>query len=95
MEVRKFIIAPDVSIREAIRQLDQTARKILVVEENNKLAGVLTDGDIRRWILKNKDISMPVRLIMNTAPVVIKKREKPSGAGDHERKANRRAAPGK
>ncbi|SET86563.1 nucleotidyltransferase family protein [Lacrimispora sphenoides] len=73
MEVRKFIIAPDVSIREAIRQLDQTARKILVVEENNKLAGVLTDGDIRRWILKNKDISMPVRLIMNTAPVVIKK----------------------
>ena len=37
MEVRKFIIAPDVSIREAIRQLDQTARKILVVEENNKL----------------------------------------------------------
>lgn len=27
MEVRKFIIAPDVSIREAIRQLDQTARK--------------------------------------------------------------------
>lgn len=73
MEVRKFIIAPDASIRDAIRQLDQTARKILVVEENNKLAGVLTDGDIRRWILKNKDISMPVRLIMNPAPVVIKK----------------------
>jgi dTDP-glucose pyrophosphorylase/predicted transcriptional regulator len=73
MEVGKFIIAPDVSIRDAIRQLDQTARKILVVEEDHKLAGVLTDGDIRRWILKNKDISMPVRLIMNTAPVVIKK----------------------
>lgn len=73
MEVHKFIIAPDCSIREAIKQLDQTARKILVVEENHKLAGVLTDGDIRRWILKNKDISMPVRLIMNTNPVVIKK----------------------
>uniref|UniRef100_UPI000AF28E27 CBS domain-containing protein n=1 Tax=Clostridium sp. NkU-1 TaxID=1095009 RepID=UPI000AF28E27 len=95
MEVRKFIIAPDASIRDAIRQLDQTARKILVVEENNKLAGVLTDGDIRRWILKNKDISMPVRLIMNPAPVVIKKEKKPSGPGDHEGKANRRASHGK
>lgn len=73
MEVRKFIITPDCSIREAIRQLDQTAKKILVVEEDHKLAGVLTDGDIRRWILKNKDISMPVRLIMNTSPIVIKK----------------------
>ena len=74
---------------------NQTARKILVVEEDHKLAGVLTDGDIRRWILKNKDISMPVRLIMNTSPVVIKKEKSHRGPGDHERKANRRAAHGK
>lgn len=76
MDVSKFFIAPDIPIREAIRQLDQTAKKILVVVEDHKLIGVLTDGDIRRWILKNKDISLPVHLIMNPNPVVIKIEER-------------------
>lgn len=75
MEVSRFFISPDIPIREAIGQLDRTAKKILVVTEEKKLAGVLTDGDIRRWILKNKDISLPVRLIMNPSPIVIKKEE--------------------
>ncbi|MEY8355927.1 nucleotidyltransferase family protein [Lachnospiraceae bacterium 54-53] len=76
MEVSKFFITPDIPIRDAIRQLDQTAKKLLVVVKDNKLAGVLTDGDIRRWILKNKDISLPVHLIMNPSPVFIKKEER-------------------
>ena len=75
MEVSKFFITSDIPIREAIKQLDQTAKKLLVVVEHKKLIGVITDGDIRRWILKNKDISLPVRLIMNTSPIVLKKEE--------------------
>ncbi|WP_077611679.1 nucleotidyltransferase family protein [Clostridium sp. Marseille-P2415] len=75
MEVSRFFISPDIPIREAIGQLDRTAKKILIVTEEKKLAGVLTDGDIRRWILKNKDISLPVRFIMNPSPIVIKKEE--------------------
>lgn len=75
MEVSKFFITPETPIREAIRQLDMTAKKILVVVEDSKLIGVLTDGDIRRWILKNKELSLPVRLVMNTSPVFVKKED--------------------
>jgi dTDP-glucose pyrophosphorylase len=76
MEVRKFFITPEASIREAISQLDQTAKKLLVVVENNKLIGIITDGDIRRWILKNGDITKPIHLIMNTSPVYLKEEER-------------------
>lgn len=75
MELNKFFISPDLPIRDAIRQLDLTAKKMLIVVKDKKLAGVVTDGDIRRWILKNEDLSLPVRLIMNSSPIVIKKEE--------------------
>ena len=75
MEVERYFIAPDTPIKEAIRQLDETAKKILVVVKDNQLTGVITDGDIRRWILKNKDLSLPVCHIMNPSPIVIKEPE--------------------
>lgn len=75
MDVQKFFISPDVSIREAIRQLDETAKKLLLVVEDGKLAGVITDGDIRRWILKNQDLSAAINCIMNSSPISITKEE--------------------
>lgn len=75
MEVGKLFITPDIPIREAIKQLDQTAKKLLVVVECKKLVGVITDGDIRRCILKNQDFSSPVRVIMNTTPIFLKEED--------------------
>lgn len=76
MEVHKLFITPEVSIRDAIRQLDQTAKKLLVVVEGKKLIGIITDGDIRRWILKNGDITKPVQFVMNTSPVYLNEDER-------------------
>ena len=42
MDVKKFSISPDDSIKTAIRQLDKTAKKLLVVVRNDKLVGVIT-----------------------------------------------------
>lgn len=36
MEAGKLFITPEMPVREAIRQLDQTAKKLLVVVEANK-----------------------------------------------------------
>ncbi|TGL45827.1 nucleotidyltransferase family protein [Leptospira perdikensis] len=50
-------IASNQSIRAAMKQLDETAEKILfVVDEDEKLVGSLSDGDIRRWILQTGKI---------------------------------------
>jgi dTDP-glucose pyrophosphorylase len=75
MEVSKFFITEEILIREAIRQLDQTAKRLLVIVKENKLVGVITDGDIRRWILRNGDFTLPVSYIMNARPIFLKEEE--------------------
>ena len=47
----ELFIEKDITIKEAIKRLDVTAKKILFVVENTKLIGTITDGDVRRWIL--------------------------------------------
>ncbi len=39
------------TVRDAMRQLDHTSKKILFVMEGQRLRGTLTDGDIRRFLL--------------------------------------------
>lgn len=71
MDISKVLINKEISIRDAIEKLDKSAKRIALVVEDTKLIGVVTDGDIRRWILKNGDISSKVELIMNHSPVVL------------------------
>lgn len=71
MDLSNLIIDEEVSIREAIKKLDIGAKKILLILEETKLKAVLTDGDIRRWILKNGDLEAPVKLIMNSNPIYL------------------------
>lgn len=57
-QFENIIINKSATVKEAMKQLDKTAEKILfVVENGNKLIGSLTDGDIRRWILKDGDLN--------------------------------------
>ena len=60
------IISPDSPILEAIRIIDAGAMQIsLVVDAEQRIVGVVTDGDIRRAILKGISLDQPVHLIMN------------------------------
>src|SRR5690606_10435732 len=51
-------------------------RKILIVTDGMKLKGTVTDGDIRRWILKNGDLQSDVAFVMNTSPKFIREDER-------------------
>ena len=63
-------INPTISIKDALKRLDDTAEKVLlVVDENNILLGTLTDGDIRRYILKTGMIEGIVESIYNPNPI--------------------------
>jgi len=64
-------ISAKCTILEALRQLNETGKKVLLVVVGETLVGVLTDGDIRRHILANGDLSLPLSSIMKTKPIVL------------------------
>lgn len=72
----ELFIEKEITIKEAIKKLDVTAKKILFVVENTKLIGTITDGDVRRWILKNGDLNYAVDNIMNRTPISLNIRDK-------------------
>lgn len=74
--IEEIFINQHMIIREAIKRLDITAKKILLVVEEKKLIGTVTDGDIRRWILKNGDLNFEVQNIMNKEPRYLNLNEK-------------------
>ena len=54
-----------ISLRECIKTLDQAACQIVfVVDSNRVLSGTITDGDIRRALLRGEDLDSPVEKIM-------------------------------
>jgi dTDP-glucose pyrophosphorylase len=65
------LIAPDAPLLAAIRLLDRTSAQIcLVVDADGRLLGTVTDGDIRRGILKGKPLESSVAEVMNREPTV-------------------------
>jgi len=56
------------TLREAMRQLDKTARKVLFLCENGCLIGSLTDGDVRRFLLNGGKMDDAVFQAANLNP---------------------------
>ena len=51
--MKKLLIKSNKSIKKALDQISKTGHKsLVVVAKNNKLLGTISDGDIRRSILK-------------------------------------------
>jgi len=65
MNVEKFIVLDDCTIRTAIQALDHGGEGFIAVYRNNVLQGIITDGDIRRAILSGVDLNDCVSKIMN------------------------------
>ena len=70
--MKDITIHPHATIKEAMDALDKTAEKVLlVVDENQALIGALTDGDIRRYILKGQELTGSIEKAYNPKPVFI------------------------
>ncbi len=64
-EWEKALVFPDTSILEVIEVIDKNSLQIaIVVDTQKKILGMVTDGDIRRAILKNISLSSKVERIM-------------------------------
>jgi dTDP-glucose pyrophosphorylase len=69
--MKNILINPTATIKDALKRLDETAEKVLlVVNEHDILLGALTDGDIRRYILKTGNIEGSIQNVFNKNPIV-------------------------
>tara|TARA_B100001250_G_scaffold287430_1_gene249270 strand:- start:332 stop:1378 length:1047 start_codon:yes stop_codon:yes gene_type:complete len=74
--MKEITVKPDITIRQAMKILDEVSTKcLIVVNKTNKLLGTLTDGDIRRSILRGADSSEIISSSFFKSPIKIKKHE--------------------
>jgi dTDP-glucose pyrophosphorylase len=67
---RSTVVAPGDSIRRAIEVIDSSGLQIaLVVDAEGRLVATVTDGDIRRGLLRGVDLAQPVMQVANTHPL--------------------------
>lgn len=72
-EVEGILIPPTISTVAALRRMDETGEKILfVTDEERRLLGVVTDGDIRRLVLRGESLDTPISEAMNCSPHVVR-----------------------
>jgi GNAT superfamily N-acetyltransferase len=62
------LISQNASIRCALERLCETAKGVLFVVESKKLIASLTDGDVRRFLLRGGSIDAPIFEAANKTP---------------------------
>lgn len=92
---RDHLITQEKTIKEALIMLDVLAKDaiLFVVNENDILIGALTDGDVRRGLLKGITIEDLVNIIIQTNPKFIRKGDRDITKIIEYREANFRILP--
>lgn len=73
-QLKAYIADIHISLVEAMQKIDDNAVGILfLVENNGVLCGAVSDGDIRRWILKTGEIDCDIFRVMNSSPKSLQK----------------------
>ncbi|GEA06022.1 alcohol dehydrogenase [Alteromonas sp. KUL42] len=68
---KRIVVAPDTPLGSAIHQLDiEGKRSLLIADENDILLGIVSDGDVRRALLKGVSLTEPVTRVMQSNPKV-------------------------
>lgn len=68
-EISKYIVRDNISLNDALIALNKLSDDILtlfVVDEQLRIVGSLTDGDVRRGLIEGKSLHDPVSIAMNS-----------------------------
>lgn len=68
MDFSGVTVASSATVRDAVTAIDRGARQIAFVVEDGILVGAVSDGDVRRALLRGIDLDEPVSAIMNHDP---------------------------
>ena len=77
---KKSVVLPTATVAAAVESLNATgSRIVLVADSDMKLAGIVTDGDLRRGLLKGAGMTDPVATVMSRGTATAK----PSDSNAH------------
>jgi dTDP-glucose pyrophosphorylase/predicted transcriptional regulator len=68
---KNILVSPTATIKEVLKVIDSEALQLaLVVDDDNRLLGTVTDGDVRRALINGSPLSHAIYEIMFTSPTV-------------------------
>src|SRR3954464_14139746 len=78
---RKAIVGTDATVSQAIAAIESGSIQVaLVLDGSGRLVGIVTDGDIRRGLLRGMQLSGPATDVMNrsavSAPATLSREER-------------------
>ncbi len=69
--LKDIVVREPASVLDALKIIDKSSKQIaIVVDDKNKLLGTISDGDIRRAILKNISLDESIKDIYSKTPIV-------------------------
>lgn len=72
-DVSQMTLRLEASILDALQTIESVNEKVaLVVSADGILLGVVTDGDVRRYLIQGGSLNAPVEVVMNSTPTVAK-----------------------
>lgn len=85
--VQETLVGPSASIKDVIETIEKAVAKVaLVVDDNGRLLGTVTDGDVRRGLLRGMQITDVASAIMNSKPRVAHTNDDPAAIVDMMRR---------
>lgn len=76
MQLDDYIVLSDNNIMDTMRKIDKNAMGIVYVcDDDRKLLGAITDGDIRRFIIHSGELDAKASEIMKTDPISVPEQE--------------------
>lgn len=78
-QLKSYIISPEATLRSAMQMLNAGGELFVIVLDGDRvLRGVLTDGDVRRALLRGVQLDLPVLEAANASPLVVRSPERAS-----------------
>jgi len=71
--MKELLIRENTTVKQAMKRMGEVGEKqLFVVDDTKALLGALSDGDIRKWILKGGELEGNVESICNKKPKFVK-----------------------
>lgn len=71
MDVSLLSVGPDITVRETLAHIDRLGSQLALVVRDGRLIGVVSDGDVRRGLLRGVGLDDPVTDVLNPNPATV------------------------